>query len=524
MRVLALAVIVSALAVSAASAQPQLSVSSTEVPGAGSVTVTVNATPGLYLAIVGSTRDSGLSYGGVNLQIGTDVQILFLGFVPATGAISLPFTPPLANGLDVYYVMAVTSASGDLVPPTPSATIALRQRGFYSFAPTFPHGLSAGGGRVTATAWPLAPDDAASKAYVDASQFRLGPAATQSTSTTTPLINTEQTGSGDLLTLRTNSTTYPGALGLNPNRVQFRVLPDGGFYARGQFGYGAVPLSGAGDRLMWAAHRVAFRAGGVTSGNWDDVSLGVYSWAGGLDTLASGQFSLAHGHATRATGNFGIALGQETRAMSTNTTAIGYRTGACASNSVAIGTRASTSSAPTDLDPCAGTAYSGALALGDASAGYLSSSFSNQFSARFAGGYNLYTNPTMTTGMRLSAGGSTWIQVSDRNAKRDIAPVDDTDILRRLLTVPISTFYYKDGDGQRYIGPMAQDFYAAFGLGGDDTSIRTMDVDGVSLASIRALARELEALKRDHERVSQENAELRRRLDAVLTRLEQVKH
>jgi hypothetical protein len=37
------------------------------------------------------------------------------------------------------------------------------------------------------------------------------------------------------------------------------------------------------------------------------------------------------------------------------------------------------------------------------------------------------------------------------------------------------------------MGPMAQDFYAAFGLGLGDTTIDTVDADGVALASIQGL-------------------------------------
>ena len=55
------------------------------------------------------------------------------------------------------------------------------------------------------------------------------------------------------------------------------------------------------------------------------------------------------------------------------------------------------------------------------------------------------------------------------------------------MTLPLSTFLYKDGDGRRYLGPMAQDFHGAFGLGTDDTRIAMNDIDGVSLASLKAL-------------------------------------
>ena len=50
------------------------------------------------------------------------------------------------------------------------------------------------------------------------------------------------------------------------------------------------------------------------------------------------------------------------------------------------------------------------------------------------------------------------------------------------------------------MGPMAQDFHAAFGLGANDVTIATVDADGVALAAIQGLndklERENEALKK----------------------------
>ena len=58
------------------------------------------------------------------------------------------------------------------------------------------------------------------------------------------------------------------------------------------------------------------------------------------------------------------------------------------------------------------------------------------------------------------------------------------------------------------MGPMAQDFHAAFGLGGGNTTITSMDPDGVALAAIQGLNQLLEATRA-------ENAELRARLEKI---------
>src|SRR5205085_10294927 len=93
-----------------------------------------------------------------------------------------------------------------------------------------------------------------------------------------------------------------------------------------------------------------------------------------------------------------------------------------------------------------------------------------------------------TAGVKLAPGGGAWSILSDRNLKANIAAVDSRDVLQRLVSLPVSTWNYTaQGDGIRHIGPMAQDFKAAFGLGEDDTTISTVDEQGVALAAIQGL-------------------------------------
>ena len=76
---------------------------------------------------------------------------------------------------------------------------------------------------------------------------------------------------------------------------------------------------------------------------------------------------------------------------------------------------------------------------------------------------------------------------SDRNAKENIAAVSADEILAKVVALPISKWNYKRSSGVRHIGPMAQDFYATFGTGKDDTHISTVDEEGVALAAIQGL-------------------------------------
>jgi hypothetical protein len=103
---------------------------------------------------------------------------------------------------------------------------------------------------------------------------------------------------------------------------------------------------------------------------------------------------------------------------------------------------------------------------------------------------------SLTTGTENTAAGyatlngnttGTFVSSSDRAAKPDIRPPDADSMLARVAALPLAEWSYRDDPGVRHAGPMAQDFHAAFGLGGDDRHIAMVDADGVALAAIQAL-------------------------------------
>jgi hypothetical protein len=99
--------------------------------------------------------------------------------------------------------------------------------------------------------------------------------------------------------------------------------------------------------------------------------------------------------------------------------------------------------------------------------------------------------------------------VSDAAQKENRDPVDERQVLDDMLEIPIETWnYIADPDENRHMGPMAQDFFSAYGLGEDDR-LSAMDVQGVALASIQAL----------HEIVQEKDAQIVE-LEARLTELE----
>ena len=94
---------------------------------------------------------------------------------------------------------------------------------------------------------------------------------------------------------------------------------------------------------------------------------------------------------------------------------------------------------------------------------------------------------TTSTGARLTLSGY-WTDVSDRNMKENFANINTRQVLETLASLPIQQWNYKvEEDGIRHIGPMAQDFYAAFGYGDSDTGLASIDTNGVALAAIQGL-------------------------------------
>jgi hypothetical protein len=113
----------------------------------------------------------------------------------------------------------------------------------------------------------------------------------------------------------------------------------------------------------------------------------------------------------------------------------------------------------------------------------------------------------------LSDGGA-WTSASDRARKANFASVDARSVLEKVAVLPIQTWNYtNDPPGWRHLGPVSQDFHAAFGLNGDDDKhIADVDEGGVALAAIQGLNQKVEALKERLDRRDAENAQLKTEL------------
>jgi hypothetical protein len=129
-----------------------------------------------------------------------------------------------------------------------------------------------------------------------------------------------------------------------------------------------------------------------------------------------------------------------------------------------------------------------------------------------ASGANRLTVSGGSGGSAFLSNGGTWTNASSRSFKEGLAAIDPLSVLERLVALPISTWRYIGSEEGVHLGPMAEDFKAAFGLAGDGTSIATVDADGVALAAIQGLNRKLEA---ERDALRAENAALKARMDRI---------
>jgi hypothetical protein len=251
----------------------------------------------------------------------------------------------------------------------------------------------------------------------------------------------------------------------------------------------------------------------VAGGSTNTASGGLSTVGGGANNVASGAGSVVAGgsfNAASATSS-SVGGGSNNVASGVGSTVVGGSVNtASGGNSFAAGNRANA-----NLDGC--------FVWGDMSSNNVfNCDIANGTAFRSAGGFYIYTNPSLTTGAELHVGSGTWSTVSDRNVKENFALVDGREILGRLASIPIETWNYKTQETTiRHIGPMAQDFRAAFGVGEDDRHITTVDADGVALAAIQALYRILQDKEKEIAQLKAEITELRTEHVGELTALKE---
>jgi hypothetical protein len=115
----------------------------------------------------------------------------------------------------------------------------------------------------------------------------------------------------------------------------------------------------------------------------------------------------------------------------------------------------------------------------------------------FATGVGVGVDPTHPVDVAGGAycDGTNWVNASDVNSKENFQPVNGEELLDKISGLEITKWNYKGDTETEHIGPTAQDFKAAFGVGSDGKSISTIDPSGIALAGVKELRKENQELK-----------------------------
>ena len=148
------------------------------------------------------------------------------------------------------------------------------------------------------------------------------------------------------------------------------------------------------------------------------------------------------------------------------------------------------------------------------------------FGGSGAPGVNFPNNRFINTsiGARLTNGGN-WTNASSRALKHAFAAVDASAVLNRVLALPLGRWKYLNAEGEGWhLGPAAEDFSEAFGLGASAQHITSVDANGVALVAVQGLAERIEREQRETlDALERENARLHEalaRLNARLMRMD----
>ena len=217
---------------------------------------------------------------------------------------------------------------------------------------------------------------------------------------------------------------------------------------------------------------------------------------GGRDNTASGDTTtVAGGSNNIASGALSFVGGGQVNTASGSNSVVGGGVANSATGFAATVPGGSGNQATGSYSFAAGrqaiSSASGAFTWADSTGGNFDNGNPNSFRIRATGSIFFATANPPNVGAFLNSGSGTWISISDRNLKKDIEAIDAAEVLDKVADMPISEWTYTTQDGVRHIGPMAQDFHEAFGLGTTDTGIATIDADGVALAAIQGLNKKL---------------------------------
>lgn len=276
---------------------------------------------------------------------------------------------------------------------------------------------------------------------------------------------------------------------------------------------GGIGNEASGDRAV-------IGGGSGNSASGDDTVIG-----GGKDNTVVDNYSVIGGGQNNQANNSNVTIsGGNTNAAGGALSTIGGGVNNVADGYAATIPGGNTNTAQGDYSfsagRLAGALHNGTFVWGDSTNAEVSSTGDNQFIVRASGGVTMYTSSGLGSGVVAHAGSGSWSSLSDRNAKENVVLVDGRQVLARLVEMPVSTWNYKtQSPSIRHIGPMAQDFHAAFNLGESDTMISAIDADGVTIAALQGLYQLVQEQAAQIAALQKENAGLAARLATLEDRV-----
>ncbi len=214
-----------------------------------------------------------------------------------------------------------------------------------------------------------------------------------------------------------------------------------------------IPVTGTEATIAGGSYNTASGSETTVGGGLDNTASGyIATVGGGVDNTASGyEATVPGGNSNTAGGTYSFAAGQRAKAL-----------------------------------------HNGSFVWADSSPFDFSTNVSNSFKVRATGGVRMVVQidgtGATTVSCLLNSSSAGWSCTSDRSVKENLTAVNSRAVLDKLSALPITEWNIIGTDPNvKHVGPMAQDFYAVFGLGNDDKSIGTVDAQGIAFAAIQGL-------------------------------------
>jgi hypothetical protein len=274
----------------------------------------------------------------------------------------------------------------------------------------------------------------------------------------------------------------------------------------------------------------AVAANSLVGGGSNNLASGVYAGiAAGVRNAAAGYAAYVGGGAGNdAGGDQAAVAGGLNNQASGPYSAVGGGLENRASGRYAVVSGGSNNLAQADFSMAAGRSaqiaqdHVGSFLFADSTDSSFRSEAANEFAVRATGGVRMVSAVDASgrplAGAMLAPGSGSWSMLSDQAAKADFRSIDPDQILQQLVQLPLFSWRYRtQSSAVRHIGPTAQDFADAFGMGEDHQHISAVDADGVALAAIQALAIQVNSQRDRLEEQERQLTQLESKVDALTT-------